>query len=458
MEYRQALRESWSRRRGALASRAADGHASMLRSEVGRAVGGGRKGPVQRLRRQLLSRLLREIEVEGYSDLESPVKVRQQVARQVDEAVSHHEVAPLSNEERALVIEELVADICGLGPVDGLFADPSVSDILVNGPSEVWVDRFGRLERTGVRFDDEQHLMRLLDRLVASHGRHLDEASPYVDVRLADGSRLHAVIPPLAEAPVMSIRRSRRVPFRIDELFDCQTLTPEMGEFLAAAVRGRLNVLISGGAASGKTTFLNVLSGFIPKRERVITIEETAELRLAHPHVVSLEARLPNIEGRGEVTLRTLVKNALRMRADRIIVGEVRGGEVVDMLQAMNVGHEGSLTTVHANSPEDALRRLENLVLMGGFELPSRAIRELLAAALHVIVQMTRFPDGARRITSVREVVFENDRLETRELFRFEAAPGPEAGAGRHLATGLSPRFLPRLASVGYRAARPAVS
>jgi pilus assembly protein CpaF len=457
VEYREVLRESWAARRGGLAGRSRDdARASMLRSEIGRPVARTRRGPLQRLRRHLLARLLREIELEGYSDLETPERVREQVARQVDEAVSHHEVASLSVEERSHVIEELVADICGLGPVDALFSDPTVSDILVNGPWEVWVDRFGRLERTAVRFDDEQHLMRLLDRLVATHGRHLDEASPYVDVRLADGSRLHAMIPPLAVAPIMSIRRSRAVPFRIAELFDCGTLSPEMGEFLAAAVRGRLNVLISGGAASGKTTFLNVLSGFIPEGERVITIEETAELRLAHPHVVSLEARLPNIEGRGEVTLRTLVKNALRMRADRIIVGEVRGGEVFDMLQAMNVGHEGSLTTVHANSPEDALRRLENLVLMGGFELPSRAIRELLAAALHIIVQMTRFPDGTRRVTAVREVVFEHDRIETRELFRFEARPASQLGegSGGHVATGARPHFLERLERVGY-APRP---
>ncbi len=447
-EHRRVLRRCWQARRGHLAARAP---VSGRKAVVGLAAAAGgrrrRPGPAQRLRRRLLGNLLRELERQGSGDLTEPEAVRRRVRGVVDEALRQDDAPPLSVQERRRVIDSLVADICGLGPVDHLFADPTVSDILVNGPDEVWVDRFGRLERTSVRFDDREHLLRLIGRLVASHGRHLDEASPHVDVRLADGSRLHALIPPLAAQPVMSIRRPRAVPFRLEELYACGTLSPAMGEFLQAAVACRLNLLIAGGAASGKTTFLNVLSGFIPPNERVITIEETAELRLEHPHVVSLEARLPNIEGRGEVTLRALVKNALRMRADRIIVGEVRGPEVFDMLQAMNVGHEGSLSTVHANSPEDALRRLENLVLIGGFDLPSRAIRELLAAALQVIVHTNRLPDGSRRITSIREVLTRDDRLATRELFRFEASPG---GGGRHLATGRRPSFLPRLAAEGY--------
>ncbi len=446
-QHRRVLRRSWGERRGHLAGRAPAGGRKAM---VGFGTGGGsrrRPGPAQRLRRQLLGQLLRELEREGKVDLAEPEAVRRRVSGVVGEALQRDDAPPLSSQEQRQVVESLVADICGLGPIDHLFADPTVSDILVNGPDEVWVDRFGRLEQTPVRFDDQEHLLRLIGRLVASHGRHLDEASPHVDVRLADGSRLHALIPPLAAQPVMSIRRPRAVPFRIEELHACGTLSPAMGEFLEAAVASRLNLLIAGGAASGKTTFLNVLSSFIPPTERVITIEETAELRLEHPHVVSLEARLPNIEGRGEVTLRALVKNALRMRADRIIVGEVRGPEVFDMLQAMNIGHEGSLSTVHANSPEDALRRLENLVLIGGFELPSRAIRELLAAALQVIVHTTRLPDGSRRIMSIREVLNEDDGLATRELFRFETAPG---GGGRHLATGRRPSFLPRLAAAGY--------
>ncbi len=446
-EHRRVLRRSWGERRGHLSVRApAAGRQAIL----GLGEAGSRRrrqGPVERLRRRLLGNLLRELEREGAVELGEPEAVRRRVQGVVEEALRHDDAPPLSDDERRRVVESLVADICGLGPVDHLFADPTVSDILVNGPDEVWVDRFGRLEKTPARFDDREHLLRLIGRLVASHGRHLDEASPHVDVRLADGSRLHALIPPLAAQPVMSIRRPRAVPFRLEELYACGTLSPAMGELIKAAVACRLNLLIAGGAASGKTTLLNVLSGFIPPTERVITIEETAELKLEHPHVVSLEARLPNIEGRGEVTLRALVKNALRMRADRIIVGEVRGPEVFDMLQAMNVGHEGSLSTVHANSPEDALRRLENLVLIGGFDLPSRAIRELLAAALQVIVHTTRLPDGSRRIMSIREVLIENGALATRELFRFETPPG---GAGRHLATGRRPSFLPRLEAGGY--------
>jgi pilus assembly protein CpaF len=287
--------------------------------------------------------------------------------------------------------------------------------------------------------------------MVSSHGRHLDEASPMVDVRMSDGSRLHALLPPLCPTgPIVSIRRSRAVPLRLDELYANGTLTPAMGDLLAAAVRSGLNLVVSGGAASGKTTLLNVISRFIPQHERVITIEETAELRLDHPHVLALEARLPNVEGRGEVTVRSLVRNTLRMRPDRLIVGEVRGPEVFDMLQAMNSGHEGSLTTVHANSPEDALRRLENLVLLGGFELPSRAIRELLGATLHVVVQTSRFADGSRRVTSIGEVRWSGEELTTNELYSFEAER-TGSGGGRHRATGERPRFHERLVRAGWR-------
>ncbi len=370
-------------------------------------------------------------------------EARRRVRRLIEESEASGRLAPLDAGERSRLLDRVVAEIRGLGPLEPLFSDPTVSDILVNGPDEVWVDRFGRLERTRVRFDDGAHLVRILGRLVGSQGRHLDEASPCVDVRLPDGSRLHALIPPLAPAPVVSIRRARPAPFQLDELARGGTISPVLSRFLAAAVRARLNILISGGTASGKTTLLNVLAALIPPSERVITIEETVELRFPHPHKVSLEARLPNIEGKGEVSLRTLVKNALRMRPDRILVGEVRGPEAFDMLQAMNTGHEGSLTTVHANTPEDALRRLENLVQMGGFELPSAAIRELLGAAFDLVIQVNRARDGSRRVTSVREVRIDEGRLLTRELFRFEGG-----GAGRHVATGLRPAFLPRLAGL----------
>ncbi|HEX6900175.1 MAG TPA: CpaF family protein [Thermoanaerobaculia bacterium] len=442
MEYRGLLQRSWERRRG-LSSRRAETppgqEAGLLTAPVPGAA--DRKRP-RVLRQRLFERFLRDIEWKGASDLLGPGEARARVRRLLDE-LADADAEALTAVERAQLEDEVVAEVCGAGPLEPLFADPTVSDVLVNGPDEVWVDRFGRLELTGVRFDGDDHLMRLLGRLVASQGRHLDEAVPYVDVRLPDGSRLHALIPPLAAHPVMSVRRARPVPFRLEELCSCGTVSPAMAAFLAAAVRNRLTLLVSGGTATGKTTLLGVLSSFIPRHERIITIEETAELRLDHPHVVSLEARLPNIEGLGEVTLRTLVKNSLRMRPDRIIVGEVRGPEVFDMLQAMNTGHDGSLTTVHANSPDDALRRLENLVLMGGFELPSRAIRELLGAAFDVIVQIARFPDGGRRVSSIREVVLEDERLTTVELFRFEEA----AGGGRHVATGHRPRFLPRLAA-----------
>ena len=447
MDYRDQLRASWrqrkdlSGRRGTIA--AARGPVSpLVAGDAGRA----RIGPPQRLRREVFDRFLREIETRGAAEFKEHGAMRAGVGRILDQLLAADDAAALSARERSKIEDEVVSEISGFGPLDALFADPTVSDVLVNGPGEVWVDRFGRLERTDVRFDDDEHLMRLLGRVVASHGRHLDEASPLVDVRLADGSRLHALIPPICAVPIVSIRRKRAVQFRLGELYACDTLSPEMGQLLEATVRGRLNVLISGGTASGKTTLLNVLGGFISPRERAITIEETVELYFDHPHVVSLESRLPNIEGRGEVTLRDLVRNALRMRPDRIIIGEVRGPEVFDMLQAMNTGHEGSLTTVHANSPMDALRRLESLVMMGGFELPSRAIRELLGAAFHVVVQLLRFNDGVRRMTSLTEVAFEDEGLVTRELFRFQ--PNGHGGGGRYVATGERPGFLHRLEGV----------
>jgi pilus assembly protein CpaF len=445
VDYRQLLRANWERRHGARSRRT--GHRADADGRPADAAAGVRLGPAQRLRRRLFERFLQDLEMRGTATVDRQ-QTRQRVAGLLDRMLSEKDAATLGPGERARLEEEVIAEVVGFGPLEPLFADPSVSDVLVNGPHEVWVDRFGRLEATAVRFDDQDHLLRLLGRVVDGHGRHLDEASPMVDIRLQDGSRLHALIPPICPVPVVSIRRQRPIPFRLGELYACDTLSPAMGELLSAAVRCGLNVLVSGGTGSGKTTLLNVLGGFIPPQERVITIEETVELHFDHPHVVHLEARLPNIEGRGEVSLRTLVKNSLRMRPDRIIVGEVRGAEVFDMLQAMNTGHDGSLTTVHANSPGDALRRLESLVLMGGFELPSRAIRDLLGAAFDVIVQLNRFLDGTRRVTSIGEVANEDDQLTTRELFRFETDGGGGAG-GAYVATGNLPTWLPRLVAVG---------
>ncbi|HEV7669335.1 MAG TPA: CpaF family protein [Thermoanaerobaculia bacterium] len=447
IDYREQLRAGWRHRRNLSGERrSAPGERTV--GVLGGDATSGESAP-RRQRRQVLELFLKSVDQRNSTAQIGSREARHRVGRLVDEAVASGGIAPLDARERAKLEDQVVAEIRGLGPLEPLFSDPTVSDILVNGPDEVWVDRFGRLERTRVRFDDGAHLVRILGRLVGSQGRHLDEASPHVDVRLPDGSRLHALIPPLSVAPVVSIRRMRPVPFRLEELAASGTISGDLGSLFAAAVRGRLNILISGGTASGKTTLLNVLAALIPHQERVITIEETVELRFAHPHVVTLEARLPNIEGNGEVSLRALVKNALRMRPDRILVGEVRGPEAFDMLQAMNTGHEGSLTTVHANSPEDALRRLENLVQMGGFELPSAAIRELLGAAFDLVIQMNRFRDGSRRVTAVREVQVVSGELVTRELFRFEPeGGGRERGAGRHVATGIRPAFLPRLAGI----------
>jgi pilus assembly protein CpaF len=319
--------------------------------------------------------------------------------------------------------------------LSALMLDQEISDILVNGPREVWVDRYGNLEKTGVRFDDDEHLWRIVDRMVASHGRHLDKGSPMVDARLEDGSRLHVIIPPLSSRGVIvSIRRFRVKPFETDELVAGGFFDPTMLAVLQLLVEARVNIMISGGASTGKTTLLNLISRFIPDRERVVTIEETAELKLEHPHVIPLEARPANVEGRGEVTLRDLVRNALRMRADRIIVGEVRGAEVFDMLQAMNVGHDGSLSTVHANSPEDVLPRLEALVRTGSMGLDRDSIRNMIRSSVQVVVHLARFRDGSRRVISMREIVPTADGLQTRELFRFHTEGTDTEGRilGRH--------------------------
>jgi len=358
----------------------------------------------------------------------------------------------LTSEERQQLIAAVVDDVLGYGPIDPFLRDKTVTEIMVNGHEQVYVEREGVIYDAGVRFASEDHLMRVIDRIVSGVGRRVDEASPMVDARLPDGSRVNVIVPPLAlQGPVLTIRKFSKDALTTDDLIRLGSMTPELAELLDACVRGKLNVLISGGTGVGKTTMLNVLSSYIPEHERIITIEDAAELRLHQTHVVSLEARPANIEGRGEVRIRELVRNALRMRPDRIVVGEVRGAETVDMLQAMNTGHEGSLTTIHANSPRDALTRLETLVLTAGVDLPLRAIREQISSAFDVIIQLARLVDGTRQIVSVTEVLrMESDVITIQELF----VANPLGGPGQHLLddprpTGVRPRFTDKLAAAG---------
>jgi pilus assembly protein CpaF len=382
---------------------------------------------------------------------------REDVRRAIEElynSILAQENIILSRTERHRMFEQIVADIIGYGPIEPFLADPSINEIMVNGPNAVYIERRGRIEKTAVRFDDDEHLLRIIDRIVAPLGRRVDEASPYVDARLPDGSRVNAIIPPLAlNGPVLTIRKFAKIPITAENLVEYGTLTQEALDFLKACVLGRLNILISGGTGSGKTTTLNVLSAYIPNDERIITIENAAELQLRQEHVVTLESRPPNIEGKGEVTIRDLVINSLRMRPDRIIVGEVRGAEALDMLQAMNTGHDGSMTTLHANSPRDALSRLETMVLMAGMDLPHRAIREQIASAIDLIVHQERMRDGVRRVVSIAEVVgMEGDTIVMQDIFRFQQV-GVEDGKviGRLRPTGIRPKFMEKLEAANIR-------
>jgi pilus assembly protein CpaF len=363
------------------------------------------------------------------------------------------EDTPLSRQEREKLINEVEHETFGLGPIEPLMQDPTVSDILVNGPREIYVERRGKLERTRVLFRDNTHLLQVIERIVSAVGRRVDESSPMVDARLADGSRVNAIIPPLAlDGPVLSIRRFAVDPLRVSDLIDFRTLTPELAEILRAAVQARLNILVSGGTGAGKTTLLNVLSNFIPNSDRIITIEDSAELQLQQEHVIRLETRPANVEGAGAVTQRDLVRNALRMRPDRIVVGEVRGAEVLDMLQAMNTGHDGSLSTIHANSSRDALSRIETMMLMSGISLPVRAMRDYVASALDMIVQVARLSDGTRKVVRVTEVVgMEEDVITSQDIFLFEQEGVDADGRvlGHHRATGIRPKFSERLLRSG---------
>ena len=365
------------------------------------------------------------------------------------------EAVPLSFAERERLAREILDEIFGLGPLEQLLKDPSISDILVNRFDRVYVERSGKLEITGLTFKDNQHLMQIIDRIVSRIGRRVDESSPMVDARLSDGSRVNAIIPPLAlDGPCLSIRRFGRDPITSRNMLDNKTLSEPMLELLSAIVKGRLNLLISGGTGAGKTTLLNVLSGFIPNSERIVTIEDAAELQLKQEHIVRLETRPPNIEGKGAVRMRQLVINSLRMRPDRIVVGEVRGEEAFDMLQAMNTGHEGSLTTVHANSQRDALARVENMVSMANLNIPERAIRQQVASAIHAVVQIARLSDGTRKVMTVSEVLgMEGDSIVLQDIFVFDRTGIDESGRvrGEFRGVGTRPHFADRLATAGCR-------
>ena len=358
------------------------------------------------------------------------------------------ETIPLSPEEQVRLAAAVFDDILGYGPLEAFLADPTVTEVMVNSDESIFIEREGRLYETDVRFVTQDHLRRVIERIVAQVGRRIDESSPMVDARLPDGSRVNAVIPPLAvDGPALTIRKFSKDPFTAADMVRLGTMAPEVAEFSQACVEGRLNMLISGGTGTGKTTLLNVMSSFIPEDQRIVTIEDAVELRLNQRHVIRLEARPANMEGRGEVPIRELVRNSLRMRPDRIVVGEVRGGEALDMLQAMNTGHEGSLSTVHANSPRDAISRLETMVLMAGFDLPVKAIREQISSALDVIVQLDRLSDGSRRVTKVSEVVgMEGQIVTLQDVFEFEHNP---AGGGELKPTGIRPQFSERLTALG---------
>lgn len=403
------------------------------------------------IKRTLHSRLIEKLDLAQLNSL-SPEQQRTDLGMLIERMVSTE--SRLGHTEQEQLTQELLNEILGFGPLEKLLADPYVSDILVNGPTEIFVERKGQLEPADVRFRDSEHVLQILDRIVSKVGRRVDEASPLVDARLPDGSRVNAVIYPIAlKGPVISIRRFGTKPLRLQDLIDFNAFTPEMAILFEGAIKARLNVIISGGTGSGKTTLLNTLSAFIPAHERIVTIEDAAELQLQQRHVVPLETRPPNIEGKGQITTRDLVRNALRMRPDRIVIGECRGGEALDMLQAMNTGHDGSLTTLHANSPRDALGRLETMMLMAGFELPIKAMRQQVGSAVNLIIQASRLQGGPRRVTHVTELVgLEGDVIILQDIFNYEqlgvSADGRAIGHFR--ATGVRPTFTDRLIRSGF--------
>jgi pilus assembly protein CpaF len=408
---------------------------------------------IAEVRNRVQSRLVEALGPRLYDAAVSEAELQELVQERLGQLLDAEETT-LSSREKALIIRQIGDIVLGLGPLEEFIRDPEVTEIMVNGPSSIYVERAGKIHWTGAAFHSTEQLHRTIDKIVAKMGRRIDEASPYVDARLPDGSRINAIIPPLAlDGPALTIRKFATDPYESQDLVSLGTLSAQVVEFLGACVRGRINILVSGGTGSGKTTTLNVLSSFIPHDERIITIEDAAELRLQQPHVVRLEYRPPNIEGRGEVAVRDLVRNALRMRPDRIIVGEVRGAETLDMLQAMNTGHDGSISTVHANAPRDVISRLETMALMAGMDLTVRAVREQISSAINLVLHMARLKDGTRRVTHVTEVVgMEGEIVTLQDIYLFDYGLGTDQ-YGRYLGqlkpTGLRPRFLDKLEDHG---------
>ena len=407
----------------------------------------------EELKQRIHSKLVDKLDMSRVGDLQGDVLRRE--IRLVVEHLCDTEDSLLNRNERERLIDEVLDETFGLGPLEVLLKDPTVSDILINGPKHVYVERRGKMEKTSVTFRDNQHLLQIVDRIVSRVGRRVDETCPMVDSRMADGSRFNAIIPPLAlDGPCVSIRRFGTNPLKLEDLLNFKAFTPEMVMLLEGAIKARLNIVISGGTGSGKTTLLNTLSSFIPSNERIVTIEDAAELQLQQDHVVRLETRPANIEGKGAICSTDLVKNALRMRPERIIIGECRGAEALDMLQAMNTGHEGSMTTLHANTPRDAIARLETMIMMSGFDLPLKAMRTQIASAIDLLVQTNRLQGGCRKITHITEIVgMEQDTVVMQVIYKFEQDGVDENGRahGRFIATGIRPTFMPRLESSGVR-------
>ncbi len=405
------------------------------------------------LKQRIHQRLIGKLDLNRIGELEGDVLKRE--IRMVVEHLCDNENTLLNRSERDRLVDEVLDETFGLGPLELLLKDPSISDILINGPKNIYVERRGKMERTAVEFRDNEHLHQIIDRIVSKVGRRVDETCPMVDARLEDGSRVNAIIPPLAlDGAAMSIRRFGSNPLTLEDLLEFKTFTPEMVMLMEGAMKARLNIVISGGTGSGKTTLLNTLSSFIGNQDRIVTIEDAAELQLQQDHVVRLETRPPNIEGKGQVTATDLVKNCLRMRPERIIIGECRGPETLDMLQAMNTGHDGSLTTTHANSPRDCIGRLETMILMAGFDLPMKAMRSQISSAIHLIIQANRLQGGPRKITHITEVVgMENDVIVMQDIFRYVQDGIDENGkaVGRFLCTGVRPRCLDQLNAAGIR-------